>query len=63
MRRAKTSCKASSAPKRQAAKAFVSIRTIYADALREVMADPRKAIAEHDPWLADLMRSSTAPKS
>lgn len=61
MSRAKTPCKVSSAPKRQAA-GSVSIRTIYADALREVMADPRKAIAEHDPWLAALMDSMPAQK-
>jgi hypothetical protein len=28
---------------------------MYADALREGMADPRQAIAEHDPWLAALL--------
>jgi hypothetical protein len=33
----------------------VSIRAIYRDALREVLADPQKAIAEHDPWLALLL--------
>ncbi len=33
----------------------VSLRTIYAEALRDVMADPRKAIDEHDPWLASLL--------
>ena len=32
----------------------VSLRSIYADAMREVLADPRKAIAEHDPWLLTL---------
>jgi hypothetical protein len=35
----------------------VSLRAIYAEAMREVMADPRKAIAEHDPWLAALLPS------
>lgn len=33
----------------------VSLRAIYADALREVMADPRSALAEHDPRLATLL--------
>jgi hypothetical protein len=28
---------------------------MYADAMREVMADPRKALSEHDPWLAALL--------
>ncbi|MGZ9030709.1 MAG: hypothetical protein ACXW2G_05005 [Burkholderiaceae bacterium] len=44
----------------------VSIRAIYADAMREVMADPGKAIAEHDPWLAVLLGRRPAhatPKS
>lgn len=38
----------------------VSIRAMYADAMREVMADPRKAIAEYDPWLAALLGSRPA---
>jgi hypothetical protein len=33
---------------------------MYADAMREVMADPRRAIAEHDPWLATLLDSGPA---
>lgn len=32
----------------------VSLRTMYADAMREVMANPRKAIDEFDPPLAAL---------
>lgn len=39
----------------------VSLRTIYADAMREVMADPRKAIAEYDPWLAALLVPGATP--
>jgi hypothetical protein len=30
---------------------------MYADAMREVMADPCKALAEYDPWLAALLLS------
>lgn len=44
---------------------MVSLRAMYAEAMREVMADPRKAIAEHDPWLATLLCPSapaTHPK-
>jgi hypothetical protein len=56
MKRAKSSSKAA-----QRATASlpgsVSIRAMYADALREVMADPFKALAEYDPWLAALLRS------
>ena len=33
----------------------VSIQAIYAEAMREVMADPRKAVAEHEPWLATIL--------
>lgn len=33
----------------------VSLRALYGEARKEVMADPRKAIAEHDPWLAALL--------
>jgi hypothetical protein len=33
----------------------VSLRALYADAMQKVMADPRRAIAEHDPWLAALL--------
>jgi hypothetical protein len=33
----------------------VSLRNLYASAMREVMSDPRKAIAEHDPGLATLL--------
>lgn len=33
----------------------VSLRALYAEAMKEVMADPRKAITEHDPWLAALL--------
>ena len=36
---------------------------MYADAMREVMADPRKAIAEHDPWLATLLGARLASAS
>lgn len=53
MKRTTGSCKA--AGKSAAAPDRVSLRTIYSDAMREVMADPRKAIAEHDPWLAALL--------
>jgi len=38
-----------------AAPVKVSIQAIYAEAMREVMADPRKAVAEHDPWLAKIL--------
>jgi hypothetical protein len=40
--------------------AKVSLRSIYADAMREVMSDPRKAIAEHDPALLTLVNPMTA---
>ena len=40
---------------RPAAPAKVSIQAIYAEAMREVMADPRKAVAEHEPWLATIL--------
>ncbi len=53
MKRATGTCKA--AAKAKAAPGRISIQSIYADAMREVMADPRKAIAEHDPWLAALL--------
>ena len=42
--------------------AKVSLRSIYAEAMREVLADPRKAIAEHDPWLLTLVKPATAGK-
>lgn len=32
----------------------VSVQAMYEAALREVMANPGKAIAEHDPGLAQL---------
>jgi hypothetical protein len=35
-----------------AAPSLVSLRSMYADAVRDVMTDPRKALAEHDPGLA-----------
>lgn len=54
MKQANDSCKAAAARTREAAPAR-SMRTIYANALREVMSDPRKALAEHDPWLASLL--------
>ena len=53
MKRTKDRSKAPGAP--IAAADRVSLRAIYSEAMREVMADPRKAIAEHDPWLAALM--------
>jgi hypothetical protein len=53
MKRPTGSC--SAAEKAKAAPARVSLRSIYLDAMREVMADPRKAVAEHDPWLAALV--------
>ena len=43
-----------------AASPSVSLRAMHADALREVMADPRKALAEHDPWLAALLCSCSS---
>ena len=55
MKRAKSSRKTAAERGHQAPAGRVSIRAIYADAMREVMADPRKAIAEHDPWLAALL--------
>ena len=39
----------------------VSLRSLYSSAMREVMADPRKAIAEHDPGLATLLPLVKAP--
>ena len=36
----------------------VSLRAMYAEAMREVMTDPRKALSEHDPWLAALLMPS-----
>lgn len=38
-----------------AARPKLSIQAIYAEAMREVMADPRKAVAEHEPWLATIL--------
>jgi hypothetical protein len=35
---------------------------MYAEAMREVMTDPRKALSEHDPWLAALLMP-TVPNS
>jgi hypothetical protein len=55
MKHTEGSATRTAAAKSKEAPARVSIRTIYADALREVMADPRKAVAEHDPWLAALL--------
>ncbi len=42
--------------------AKVSLRSIYAEAMRDVLADPRKAIAEHDPWLLTLVKPAPAGK-
>jgi hypothetical protein len=42
--------------------AKVSLRSIYAEAMRDVLADPRKAIAEHDPWLLTLVKPAPARK-
>lgn len=44
-----------SSPPVECAPPRVSLRALYADAMKEVMADPRKALAEHDPWLATLL--------
>ncbi len=60
MKRAKSSCKPAAERGQQAPAGRVSIRAMYADAMREVMADPRKAIAEHDSWLAALLDSGPA---
>jgi hypothetical protein len=59
MKQTEGSCRKAGAAKAKEAPARVSIRTIYADALREVMSDPRKAVAEHDPWLAALLLPRT----
>ena len=59
MKRTEGPCKTAAAAEAKEAPARVSIRTIYSDALREVMADPRKAVAEHDPWLAALLLPGT----
>lgn len=56
MKRAKPSSRTTD-PSPEAAPRHVSIRAMYAEAMREVMADPRKALAEHDPGLAALLRS------
>jgi hypothetical protein len=40
------------APAAIAAPALGSLRSMYAEAMRDVMADPRKALTEHDPGLA-----------
>jgi hypothetical protein len=45
-------------PAVEAAPPRVSLRALHAQAMKEVMADPRKALAEHDPWLAALLRSA-----
>lgn len=55
MKRAKGSRNAATRTNPQATPVRVSLRSIYSEALREVMADPRKAIVEHDPWLAALL--------
>ena len=67
MKRAKEAF-SSTAANTKAAPARVSIRAIYSDAMRDVMADPRKAIAEHDPGLAassarPTSRAASAPKA
>jgi hypothetical protein len=60
MKRAKSSCNAPAGRAPEPAPDHVSLRGMYAQAMREVMADPRKAIAEHDPWLAALLGSRSA---
>lgn len=61
MKRAKNSSIAARGPAPNASAPHVSLRTIYADAMREVMADPRKAVAEYDPWLAALLVPGATP--
>lgn len=40
----------------------VSLRALYAEAMKDVMSDPLKAIAEYEPWLAALLpRGPKAP--
>ena len=41
--------------------ARVSVRALYANAMREVLEDPRKAVAEHEPWLLALLPTRAAP--
>lgn len=55
MKRSDESRPASAALPHDGAPARVSLRTIYVEAMQKVMADPRGAIAEHDPWLAALL--------
>ena len=62
MNRENCSRDTSGRPEATARKA-VSLRTMYAEAMREVMADPRKAIAEYDPWLATLLGAQAASGS
>ena len=54
MKQTKNSC-AAAGHATQPKQAKVSVQAIYAAALREVMADPARALAEHDPWLAALL--------
>jgi hypothetical protein len=54
MKRTKPSRRAES-PAAEPAPPRVSLRAIHAQAMKEVMADPRRALAEHDPWLAALL--------
>jgi hypothetical protein len=49
------------APPGEAVAHAVTLRTMYAEAMREVMADPRKALAEHDPRLASLLIPGLTP--
>lgn len=44
-----------SSPPVESAPPRVSLRALYADAMKEVMSDPRKAVAQHDPCLAALL--------
>jgi hypothetical protein len=55
MTRTTTSIAAVAAGSAERAAPAVSLRAIYADALREVLADPARALAEHDPRLAALL--------
>lgn len=60
MKRAEDAGPAGAPPPHDGAPATVTLRALYADAMQKVMADPRSALAEHDPWLAVLLAREPA---
>jgi hypothetical protein len=39
----------------------MTVRSLYIDAMQSVLADPRKALAEHDPVLSEILDERHVP--